>query len=193
MSEQFPTHEPKAGYAEQLAELERQTAGEEVREISEHASGAELSPDKQAEQLSEVRTEVATIAETAPSPVNVVEQPSTAPAPSFISNELRSVTAARALVSIRSRLPATDKALSKLVHQPVVRTLSNAGSRSVARPSALLTGGFLAFVGTSLYLYLASHIGFTYNYAVASLLFVGGFIIGFAAEALVALISRAKR
>jgi len=42
----------------------------------------------------------------------------------------------------------------------------------------LLGGGILALLGTSSYLYLAKHIGFTYNYSVFLILFFGGFILG---------------
>jgi hypothetical protein len=191
MSEEFPTHESKTGYAEQLAELERQTAGEEVREISEHAS-AEQSPVEQAEQLNTARKEVAAV-ETAPAKQNLTEQQPAAQTPSFISKELRALTAARSLSTIRNRLPFADKALSKVIHQPAIRVVSNAGAKTVARPSGLFTGGLLALVGSSLYLYLASHIGFAYNYVVAGILFVAGFILGIAVEGLIALASRVKR
>jgi hypothetical protein len=191
MSEEFPTHESKSGYAEQLAELERRTAGEEVREISEHSS-AEQSPAEQLEQLSTARTEVAAI-ETAPAPVSLSEQQPATQAPSFISKDLRTLTAARALSTVRNRLPLADKTLSKVIHQPVVRSVSNAGARTVARPSGLFTGGLLALVGSSLYLYLANHIGFTYNYVVAGVLFAAGFVLGIVVEGLLALASRVKR
>lgn len=190
MSEEFPTHEVKSGYAEQLERLERQTAGEEVRELTEHAS-AEVTPAAQAEQLDAARSEVAAI-ETTPALSSTTEtQP---PATQhLISKELRSLTAARGLQSVRNRLPLADKTLSKVIHQPVVRALSDASAQTVARPSGLFTGGLLAFIGSSLYLYLASHIGFTYNFVVAGLLFVVGFVLGLVLEGVFSLIVRAKR
>lgn len=188
MSEQFPTHESKDGYAEQLAELERQTAGEEVREISEHAS-----PERSAvEQIGEARAEVAAVAETAPVPVVAAEtQPAAQTLP--VSKDLRTLTTARALSSIRHNLSAPDKALSKLIHQPVVRAVSAGGAKTVARPSALFTGGLLAFIGSSVYLFMASNIGLTYNYVVAGLLFVAGFVLGIVFEGLLAVAKRARR
>ena len=191
MSEQFPTHETRSGYAEQLERLERQTAGEEVPELAEHAS-AEVSPAAQAEQLNLARTEVAAI-ESTPLSTALTEQTPEDPKPNFISKELRSLTAARTLATIRNRLPLADKTLSNVIHQPVVRAASTAGAKTIARPSGLFSGGLLAFIGSSLYLYLASHIGFTYNYVVAGLLFVAGFIVGIAIEALLAVVTRAKR
>jgi hypothetical protein len=190
MSEEFPTHESRSGYAEQLERLEHQTAGEAVRELTEHAS-AEVAPTTQAEQLSEARSEVAAV-ESTPVPTTLTEQQPKTATPNFVSKELQALTANRTLTTIRNRLPVADKALSNVIHQPVIRAVSNAGAKTVARPPALLGGGFVAFVGSSLYLYLASHIGFTYNYVVAGLLFAVGFVLGIAGEALFALISHAK-
>ncbi|MEO6513166.1 MAG: hypothetical protein ABIR37_00610 [Candidatus Saccharimonadales bacterium] len=189
MSEQQPIQD--SGYAEKLTQLEHQTAGETIPEIAEHAS-AEQSPAAQAEQLSEVRSEVAAIPEIAPA-TNLTEPQPAASRPQLISKELRTLTSARSLTSIRNRLPLADKALSAVVHQPVVRVMSDVTAKTVARPAALFTGGLLAFVGSSLYLYLASHIGFTYNYVVAGLFFAAGFVLGIVIEGIFTLISRAKR
>lgn len=189
MSEQFPTHETRNGYAEQLAELEHQTAGEEVRELTEHASPERSST----EQLGEVRAEVAAVAETIPAPQVATEAQPVSAQTLPLSKDLRSLTAARALSSIRHNLSLPDKALSTVIHQPVVRVISNAGAKTVARPAALFTGGLLAFVGSSVYLYMASHIGLTYNYAVAGLLFAAGFILGIIVEGFLAVARRAKR
>lgn len=190
MSEQLPSQE--SGYAKQLEQLEHQTAGEQVRELSEHAS-AEQAPAAQAEQLSEVRSEVAAVAETTPEPTTLTEQAPSTTTPTFISKELRTLTAARSLATVRNRLPAADRAMSKVIHQPVIRAVSNAGAKTVARPSALFTGGLVAFLGSSLYLFLASHIGFTYNYVIAGVLFAGGFVLGILIEGIVSLASRARR
>ena len=46
----------------------------------------------------------------------------------------------RELQEIRRRLPASQRALSRLIHQPTVRLVSEAAGRSVSRPSGLLGG-----------------------------------------------------
>lgn len=95
--------------------------------------------------------------------------------------------------AIRRKLPTPQRALSQVIHQPVVRAVSEGAGRTVSRPSGLLGGGITAFTGTTLYLYLAHHIGFSYNYGVFVLLFAGGFILGLVIELLVNLVlSRRK-
>lgn len=84
----------------------------------------------------------------------------------------------RAQKNIRRSLSAPDKVMSKIVHQPVIDAASNAAAKTVARPSVLLGGGIGAFVGSSILLYLSRQNGFTYNYTVIFVLFLGGFLLG---------------
>jgi hypothetical protein len=99
-----------------------------------------------------------------------------------ISHELESITVNRELQTLRRKLPRPQRALSRLIHQPAVRIISEIASKTVSRPSGLLGGSLVAFLGTTTYLYLAKHDGFTYNYLVFLALFVGGFVIGLGLE-----------
>jgi hypothetical protein len=117
-------------------------------------------------------------------------QPAT---PRHVNRELKQVTLRRELQQIRRKLPAPARALSRVIHQPVVRAVSQAAGQTVSRPSGLLGGGLVAFIGTSSYLYLARHIGFRYNYLVFLVLLAGGFILGLALELAVYLSTRSRR
>lgn len=117
-----------------------------------------------------------------------------APAPRLnVNRELRQITLRRELQHIRRKLPAPQRALSKVVHQPVVRATSEFAGKTVSRPSGLLGGGIVALIGTTTYLYLAKHIGFEYNYGVFILLFVGGFALGLLLELAVYLVMSSRR
>ena len=63
-----------------------------------------------------------------------------------------------------------------------MQAASDALGKTVTRPSGLLGGGLVAFLGSGSYLYLAKHIGFQYNYFVSTVLFVIGFAIGLGLE-----------
>lgn len=113
------------------------------------------------------------------------EQAADSAQPTFVNRELKQESLKRELKEIRRRLPAADRGLSKVIHQPVIRNVSEFSAKSLSRPSGLLGGGLMAFIGTSGYLYLAKHIGFTYNYVVFFILFIGGFVLGLALELVV--------
>jgi hypothetical protein len=103
-------------------------------------------------------------------------------APLTINPELKANALNNELRHIRRQLPKPERALSKVIHQPVVRAVSEGASKTVTRPSGLLGGGIVAFIGTSSYVYFTHHIGVTYNYLLFVLFFVGGFILGLLLE-----------
>ena len=100
---------------------------------------------------------------------------------------LRKQTLTRELKTIQRKESAPDRTLSKIIHQPAIRAVSEATSKTLSRPSGLLGGGILAFAGTGGYLYLAKHIGFSYQSSVFLVLLVAGFGLGLALEALLRL------
>lgn len=111
----------------------------------------------------------------------------------YIGSQLKNVTLRRELKQIRSHLSMPQRVFSRLVHQPVVRTISEGTAKTVSRPTGLLGAGLMAFIGTSAYLYLARHMGFPYNSGVFLALFVGGFTLGLLLELLVHLATRHRR
>lgn len=137
------------------------------------------------EMLEKARKEIDKNAEEAAKPLEKMadEAESTQPEPSLnVNQELKAITLRRELNHIRRKLPATQRTLSKVIHQPTVRVVSEAAGKTVSRPSGLLGGGIVALIGTSLYLYIASQSGFAYNYTVFLLMFAGGFAIGLLIE-----------
>ena len=135
-------------------------------------------------------------AETRPDPMEALraaEKASQPMAPRQVNRELKQITLRRELLNIQRKLPAPQRVLSRVIHQPAVRIVSQAAGQTVSRPSGLLGGGLLAFFGTTGYLYLARHIGFAYNYLVFLLLLGGGFILGLGLELLVHLATASRR
>lgn len=136
-------------------------------------------------QAAIARQEIARTAEKANSPIDRLKAAEAADKPAQplnVNRELKAITLNRELRAIQRKLPAPQRALSKLVHQPAVRAISEAASKTVSRPSGLLGGGIVAFLGTSGYLYLAKSSGSRYNYLVFLALFAGGFLIGLGLE-----------
>jgi hypothetical protein len=108
------------------------------------------------------------------------------------SKQLKADAYKRALKRVRSGLNVPERTLSRLVHQKTVESVSNAAAKTVARPGPLLGGGIGAFVGSAVLLYVSRHSGFTYNYAVIFILFVGGFFAGALAELIIRLFVRKR-
>jgi len=169
--------------------------GREKRQAHHEAHEARHA-ENQAELAAKAREAAA---ENALNQENVIDQMSEAEetpqtfTPKTINSHLKKLTLNRELKSIRRKLPKNERMLSGFVHQPVVRVVSEAASKTVTRPSGMLGGGIVAFLGSTGYLYLAKHIGFTYNYFVFLLLFVGGFVVGLVLELLVYMATSSRR
>lgn len=112
--------------------------------------------------------------------------------PVYVQKELKEDTWNRTMTRVRKKLPASSRAFSKVVHQPVVDAVSRASEKTVARPSGLLMGGIFAFLGSSFFLWMARHYGFEYNYLLFFMFFVGGFLVGLIVEMLLYVIRRKK-
>ena len=174
-------------------ELELPVGGQhEIAAHTEHAPTPEEVASEKQHMSQESRT---TIAQEAPShnPVEAFQAEQTAATVVAPIRESRKVVGQRQLAQVQRKLPARDRQLSKLVHQPVVRMISESAAGTVTRPSGLLGGGLVAFIGSTGYLYLTKHVGLTYNYFVFILLFVAGFGLGLALELIVWSLTASRR
>jgi hypothetical protein len=158
---------------------------ERLREAAEHAP--EQSPEALAELQQNVEQQAVSGKE-----VTIGERESTGNStrPSGVHQTLKNNAYAHTLSRVRSRLSLPERGFSKVMHQPVVESFSNTGAKTLARPSGVLGGGFLALIGSSYLLYAAKHYGYRYNFFVFFLLFVIGFAAGIILEGIVRLIRR---
>ena len=191
MSESFPEH------VERLEHEPRLTAPEQHPLLPEHSKSTTTEQDPHV-ALQEARKAVA---ETTQSNTQHEVQARLAaaentPKPSYssqINRALKQITLNREIRHLQRKLPTAERLLSRTIHQPIVRAVSEATGQTISRPSGLLGGGLVAFLGTSGYLYLAKHLGFRYNYLVFLVLFAGGFALGLTLELLIHVATRSRR
>lgn len=115
-----------------------------------------------------------------------------APKQLFVNQELKAISFQRTLSRTRKQLSKPERSLSKVIHQPVVDSLSRIGEKTIARPSALFAGGLGALLGSSIMLYMAKHYGFRYNLFVFIALFGAGFVVGLVIEFLLGIGRRSR-
>lgn len=191
MSEKAPRNQE---HLKSLAELEKT-----AEHLLEQGEKAPTKPEKDSAQtLVEARRDVAetTQSETQVNPLDklqAAEKASEPQAPAHVNQDLAQATLQRELTHIRRHLSAPQKRLSKIIHRPVVSKVSEVSGKTIGRPSGMLGGGILAFVGCLSYLYLANHQGFRYNYGVFLVLFIGGFVLGVVLEMVVWTVMHSRR
>jgi hypothetical protein len=191
-------HTPKQAGETLKGFEELATSSEHLLPDAEHAEKLRAGEKDPVEALTEARKGVqeTTRSERQVNPLDKLQEAEKAqqgPSPTHINRELKQVTLQRELTQIRRHLSAPERQLSKIIHQPVVRKVSEVSGKTVSRPSGMLGGGILAFLGSSSYLYLAKHQGFKYNYAVFLALFLGGFFVGVALELIVWTATHSRR
>src|SRR5579864_1500739 len=169
-----PEHQKSPERAEQPSEhIESHHKHEKPREQVEKASDSKLG---------EIRRNVERLSHKASDELPKTEHTEPAFTPTGIGKDLKNQALFRTLKNVRQHLSLPDRTLSKVVHQPVVDAASELGSKTIARSSGVLGGGVCAFLGSLLYLYLAKHNGFHYNYLLFLLFFIGGFAAGLSIE-----------
>lgn len=171
-------------------------APEQHEFITAHSEVPAAQAEKdQATAALEARQEIQSTA-AAENPLKQLEAAEAAPEPAqhtVINRQLKQITLQRELKQLQRKETRPQRALSRLIHQPVVRATSEAAAKTVSRPSGLLGGGLMAFVGTTGYLYVAKHYGLRYNYLVFLILLAAGFVLGLVLELLVHLATASHR
>ncbi len=104
--------------------------------------------------------------------------------PVLINKQLKEMAYSRAMTRVRKHLSIPSRVLSRAVHSKALEKPSELIGNTVARPSGVLGGAFVAAIGSSILLWLTKHFGYSYNYLAVIMLFVAGLILGLSVEAI---------
>lgn len=143
---------------------------------------AEASHESKANDLEEIRHSIEQAAEAQPAVKATTEKAPPKPAPTHVNKELHQAARDRALNNIQRKLPLPQRTFSKFIHTSTIKNVSAASAATVTRPSGMLGGSIFAFLGSLLFYWLSKRTGFSYNYLLFILFFVGGFVVGLVLE-----------
>lgn len=165
-------------------------SGKNQERLQERAEQAEIDPlQKHVESLAQAAETQAISGKE----LNVGDKQGESSVQTFgVQKQLKNDSYKRTMRKVQAQLPLPARVMSRVIHQPAVDAISNAAAKTVARPSGILGGSIIAFLGSSAFLYMAKHYGFSYNYAVLFMLFVGGFALGLLLELIVRVVFRRK-
>lgn len=98
------------------------------------------------------------------------------------SSEYRDLAFRQLMGRVRKHMSGSERAASKVIHQPTVERLSEIGEKTVARTSGVLVGSIFSFVVSLSTYYLSRRNGYDMTYAIFIVSFFGGFIFGLLIE-----------
>lgn len=118
------------------------------------------------------------------------EREQTGQHPVLVRKDIKEMQFSRAMTRVRKKLSRPSRAFSRVIHVSAIDKSSELVGKTIARPSGMLAGSVLAFVGTSILLWVTKFNGYEYNYLVVIMLFVGGMVVGTVGEGLWRLIRK---
>ncbi len=178
MSEKHP-HSPEH-QAEKLLEIEQQPR----IEAHSHNESHESEPSLERPQVEQIRSQIEQQAAPAEDlkPAEKHETSDRDHHPLMLNKHLKDTAYDRTMVRVQKKLALPDRALSKLIHSPLIDKPAEVAGKTIARPSGMLGGALFSLIGTSLVLWLARKYGYEYNYLIALLTFAAGIVLGLLVE-----------
>jgi hypothetical protein len=95
-----------------------------------------------------------------------------------ISKKERTASYKRHMAHVQAELPAPQRAFSKLIHAPVIEKASEFIGSTIARPNAILSGAFVAFILVLAVYLVAKNFGYVLSGFETIAAFIVGWVIG---------------
>lgn len=95
-----------------------------------------------------------------------------------INDKQRTLSYTKTLKQVQSELPLNDRLFSKIIHTKMIERVSDLLGSTIARPNAVLSGAFFAFILTLLAYLTAKTIGYALSGSETIAAFILGWVIG---------------
>ncbi len=175
--------EPKLNTPERSGESQ-EAKSEQQEKLKDLLERGEKAREKSAEEVAEIskkaQQEAASGKDSKASEVG--KENSAHHSTLIIDKALKKEAYKKLLSHVQRQLPKSKKNFSKFIHKPVVESVSELGSKTVARPSGLFAGGLAALIGSVALVWTSRHYGFRYNFGTFLFLLGAGFLAGLVLE-----------
>lgn len=186
---------PERSHEKEHSAESKLSAAEHKEKLQQSIEAGKQAKHEAQDQLEAIRSSIEKEAETTEHNKQEqarMESKDKGPSQVLIDRSIRKKAYKKELHRVQSHLPKVQRPFSKFIHARPVEVVSEVSGKTVARPSGLLGGGIVAFVGTLALVLLSRHYGFSYNFFVFILLLAAGFFVGLIIELIVRGIAKAR-
>ncbi len=176
--EQLPQAPEQGAEKQELSSEQLESAYENAKNSQERAAeqaGIENGEKSEAQARNEALKEAVSVERGGAEKKG--KESGTAPAArrhGVVSKKEREASYKHQMKQLQAELPATQRAFSKVIHNPVVEKTSEVVGSTVARPNAILAGSMVAFFLVLAVYLIAKHLG----YPLSGFETIGAFIVG---------------
>lgn len=110
--------------------------------------------------------------------------------PILVNKHLKDTSYNRTMLRVQKKLSLPNRYFSRAIHSPILDKPSEFASKTIARPSAMLGGAFIAMLGSFALYVVVRYYGYEYNYLAIAILFLFGMLFGLLAEGAIRLLRR---
>lgn len=100
----------------------------------------------------------------------------------YLTHKIKTAVFHQTMDDVRSHLSPTEQKFSKIIHNDTIESLSNLGSKTIARPIGILGGSTILVIGSFIVLFFAKRYGFEVPLSLFAALYIVGFILIIIAE-----------
>ena len=95
----------------------------------------------------------------------------------YVDRKTKKQILKKELELIQSELDSSNKLLSKVIHQQAIKNISEASSKTIARPYGFMGGAISSFLGSLAYYMFTKYYGIHYYNFVFIILFIVGYVL----------------
>ncbi len=177
MSEQLPTQSPEARNDKELSPEVLEAYKNAENAIEQAAEKGKIENGEKAVENAKIEALKEAVSVEQGSAEKKLGKDASAPAKQrhgVVNKKQKKASYKQHMSKLQAELPPSQRAFSKVIHNPIVEKTSDVVGGTIARPNAILSGAVVAFIAVLAVYLIAKH----YGYVLSGFETIGAFIVG---------------
>lgn len=111
----------------------------------------------------------------------------------YLTKSLKSKQYFKTMESVRQNLRPKEIIASRVIHNSAVESISELSSKTIARPTSVITGSLVALICGVATIVIAKKVGFSLPYSVIIIFYIAGYLVGLLIELVKTLVLKSRQ